>query len=297
MYDLSDLRRALRNPHLLARECNRLYHTRLRRRPYNTDGIDLFAEDWDNLVILDACRYDIFESHAELPGRLDRRESRAGATPEFVRANFRGRSLDDTVYVTGNSWFFKLREEIEASVHAAFHEDHGRNPSTLTDRALDVAEEFDRKRLVVHYIPPHHPFAGPTAERHLPPYDDQLDDLFPRIRRGEVNVSNDVLRQAYVENLERVMPEVRRLLDGFEGKTVVTADHGELLGERCRPVPVEEYGHHAGVYVDELVAVPWHVHETGERRTIVAEESTADHGDALDEDTVDERLRNLGYKV
>lgn len=297
MYGLSELRRALDNPHLLAREANRLYHTRGHRRPYNTDGIDVFGADWDNLVILDACRYDVFEKTVALPGRLERRESRAAATPEFVRANFGGRTLDDTVYVTGNSWFFKLRDEINAAVHAAFHEDHGRDPEPLTDRALEVADEFDRKRLVVHYIPPHHPFAGPTADRHLPAYEEQLDEFFPRIQRGELAVSDDVLRQAYIENIERVIPEVKRLLDGIDGKTVVTADHGELLGDRCRPIPVKEYGHHHGLYVDELVSVPWHVHDPGDRREIRAAPVPVDAGDAPDTEAVDERLRNLGYRL
>lgn len=39
---------------------------------------------------------------------------------------------------------------------------------------------------------------------------------------------------------------------------------GELLGDRCRPIPVTEYGHYHGLYMDELVKVPWHVHRTGD---------------------------------
>jgi len=72
----SRLSRALRTPILFCRHANRLYHRRFGRRECNEDGVDPFEADWDNLFILDACRYDMFERRAELPGRLERAESR-----------------------------------------------------------------------------------------------------------------------------------------------------------------------------------------------------------------------------
>jgi len=71
----SRLSRALRTPILFCRHANRLYHRRFGRRECNEDGVDPFEADWDNLFILDACRYDMFERRAELPGRLERAES------------------------------------------------------------------------------------------------------------------------------------------------------------------------------------------------------------------------------
>jgi hypothetical protein len=88
MYDLRQVRRALTHRKLLLRELNRLYHTRGNRRAYNPDGVDVLAEDWDNLLILDACRYDAFAARADLPGRLERRRSRGSHTSEFLSGIF-----------------------------------------------------------------------------------------------------------------------------------------------------------------------------------------------------------------
>ena len=50
--------------------------------------------------------------------------------------------------------------------------------------------------------------------------------------------------------------------------------------------------------MDELVTVPWLVHENGPRREVDAEDSTTattDEDAAVDDDIVAERLRDLGY--
>jgi hypothetical protein len=61
------------------------------------------AVDWDNLILLDACRYDTFEELAtDLPGELKKTESKAPATDPFLRANFSGKKRCETVYVTVN---------------------------------------------------------------------------------------------------------------------------------------------------------------------------------------------------
>jgi hypothetical protein len=77
------------------------------------------------------------------------------------------------------------------------------------------------------------------------------------------------------------------------GKTVVSSDHGELLGERLSPIPLRAYGHPMGIYMDELVKIPWHVHETGNRKRILAE-PPSERLD-MDEGEVESQLRNLGY--
>jgi len=46
--------------HTVGRRINTLYHSRLGSRIGNPQGIDIFGQDWDNLIILDARRYDEF---------------------------------------------------------------------------------------------------------------------------------------------------------------------------------------------------------------------------------------------
>jgi hypothetical protein len=139
----------------------------------------------------------------------------------------------------------------------------------------------------VHYVQPHYPFIGPTGEEHFDP----TATLKEVSRRYDL--TDGRLERAYRENLDLVLDEAERLLDALDGKTVVSADHGELLGERLSPLPLRAYGHPSGIYVDELVRVPWLVHEGGDRKETVAEAPT--ERDEVDEDALEEQLRNLGY--
>lgn len=294
MYASSDVRKAIRHPVLFMREMNKLYHSRLRTRRYNPNGVDIFNEDWDNLIILDSCRYDTFADRVDLLGSLEKKISRGGTSPEFIRGSFTDKQLHDTVYVTGNGWYFNLRNEINAELHYATHvETNALDPTPITERALEIDETYPDKRLVVHYMHPHEPFVGPTAESQLPDYDQP--ETYGRIQRREISVSRDVLEQAYEETLDCVVKHIKKLFDEFSGKTVVTADHGELLGERCFPVPVRDYGHHSKLYVDELVAVPWHVYRAGDRKEIIAEPPRERADEDMDE--INEQLRHLGYRI
>lgn len=300
------IRRGLSSPNLFLREVNRLYYRRGYTRPYNTDGIDLFGEDWDNLLILDACRYDMFAEQSTLSGRLESRRSRGSSTREFLKANVAGKELHDTVYVTANPQFYRLRDWLDASFHAVDHvwktdgwdEAHRTVlPETTTAHALSAAESYPNKRLLVHYIQPHYPFIVEGDQ----PFDDDQAFLKPgtagswaQLMTGDLDASADDIWPAYRANLDRTLPHVEQLLDGLDGKSVVTADHGNMVGERASPLPICEWGHPHGIYTDELVNVPWHVVD-GERRTIETE-SPVEHRNDTADDVVAERLADLGYR-
>ncbi len=300
MYGIEEVKKGISQPYLLVRELNRLFYNQFGRLDHNPDGRDLFNEDWDNLIILDACRYDIFANIADLPGKLEYRLSKAGATKEFIQSNFVGEKHYDTVYVTGNSWMLKL--QAESSVHAVYdvveHPEDGNKPTRITECAKKVADKHPNKRLIVHYIRPHHPFIGPLASDYFSGIDDQPPDLYNQIQSGEANISDETLLNLYIDNLEFILPKVEELLGYLEGKTVITADHGELLGERVGLIPIKTYGHIPGFYAEELVKVPWHIYENGERPDIVEDEPIGvDRSYAAGTKTIDERLRSLGYKM
>lgn len=302
MYTLESLKAGLDNPHKILEEVNRLYHRRLRTWPYNRNGVDIFARDWDHLLILDACRYDMFREQSSLPGRLKSVESRASATVEFLEANFDGREFLDTVYVTGSPMLHRHRDDIETQFHDVINvwREDGWNeeyrtvlPETMTEAALEAKQQYPNKRLLVHYLQPHYPFLGPTGQEHFDL--DRLDFEWYKLLSGELDVSDAVVKRAFKENLEEVLPEVQRLFDNFSGKTVVTADHGQAIGDRGFPLPIQIYGHPRGMYPEELVTVPWLVYENGDRPDIVAE--NVDRSDPIEQDekTASERLEHLGY--
>ncbi|WP_124196239.1 hypothetical protein [Natrarchaeobius chitinivorans] len=300
MYSIVDIKSAIEQPYLFVREFNTLWSQRLGLREHNPNGTGIFDMDWDNLIILDACRYDIFSEVANLPGELEQRETAGAATREFIDANFAGEEHHDTVYVTGNSWILKL--DAVSSVHTVYDviadPDDGNKPTRITDCAIDVAEKHPNKRLIVHFIRPHHPFIGPLASSHFADIE-QPPDLYNRIQRGEVDISDSMLRQLYIENLEYVLPYVEKLMAELKGKTIVTSDHGELLGERTGLLPIKTYGHIPGLYTDKLVTVPCQTYQNGSRREIFAGEPRGepDYSYAVSGKPIDKRLRELGYKL
>jgi len=301
MYSAADILHGLQSPAAMVREANRLCHTRGRRYDHNPAGVDVFEEDWDNLILLDACRYDYFEQYHDLPGDLETRTSRGGATYEFVRANFSGRTLHDVVYVTTNSWYVRLREELGSELHdvidlhldpeAKYHDDEFKivMPDTLAETAREAADRYPEKRLLIHYIQPHHPFVGPTGREHFSHPSSALGEVFDAAESATI----ETLRRAYRENVEIAVGSVAELLPNLAGKTVVSADHGEMLGERHDYLPMRDIGHHEGIYNEPLTTVPWHVIEGDRRRRIVAEPPRERQD--VDAGHIEDRLADLGY--
>lgn len=110
-------------------------------------------------------------------------------------------------------------------------------------------------------------------------------------------VSPAELQAVYVENLERVLEHVERLVERLDGKTVITADHGELLGETTNlysRLTGDRYEHPGYVWTPELRLVPWLVVPWENRRDIVAERPV--ERDDVDDEVVEEHLRALGYQ-
>jgi len=297
MYDLSAILDGVREPYKIVRELNLLYHRRLRLHDYNHNGTDIFAEDWDNLILLDACRYDEFERHWEYGGRLEHRTSRGSSSNEFIRGNFRGRELLDTVCVTANGWYVNIDSfEIHAMIPLIESEYRDEQtgailPGTVTDHAKRAAERYPNKRLVVHYMQPHTPYIGPTGREYFSDFRIR-SDLDQVIRSTGADTAK--LRTAYRENLELVIEKVGSLLEELDGKTVVSADHGEMFGERHFPIPMRDYMHPHGIDNDVLTKVPWQVISGDRRRRIVAEQPQ-EKQEEVDADAVEEHLRELGY--
>lgn len=279
---------------------SRFLYRKMKGSGGNPSGIDIFSQDWDNLIILDACRADFFRDvvSPELNGVFDTVESKGTATVEWVRENFSGQTLDDTVYVSANGWLHQIAEEIEAEVYAAdwIYTSEFRNemgtvpPGIVTKRALRFHKKHPKKRLIVHYVQPHKPFLGETAKKHFTHAEGI--NMHEMMTESEGATVSD-LQSAYRETLEEVVPEVNSLVSELAGKTVISADHGELLGERYPTLPFKNYGHPVGIYVPELIKVPWFECEWDTRRKIYAEEPRNDT--RMDEE-LQEHLRAMGYK-
>jgi hypothetical protein len=172
-------------------------------------------------------------------------------------------------------------------------------PETMTDRVLAAHEEYPDKRILAHYVQPHIPFIGEIG-REIPHevvfagevIEQGTDEpnIWEAIEQGRLD--RDRAWEAYVENLDIALPAVDRLLDGVDGLSVVTADHGNVFGEHGL------YGHPLRRHVPELIAGPWLEHLSGSRREVTAGEvrSQSDHdAEATAGTAVEERLADLGY--
>lgn len=302
--------RALRNPRLFARGINRGYHRRAGIRSKNPVGVNIFDEDWDTLVVLDACRYDMFEEVSGLEGKLESRTSKGSATTEWLSANFDGTKLRDTVYVTANPQLERNREKWDISLHEIINVwlDEGWNEETgtvlaetMTEAAIEAHNQFPNKRILVHYMQPHYPFVSSNTsfdKDHLSEIDGdggtpEGENVWGKKFLGELPISQERLWTMYLENLEYVLENVKKLLCEITGKRVVTSDHGNYVGDRASPIPIREYGHPRGIYDDVLVKVPWLVTTKDGRRDISSDMSDDDK--RVRSEIVDERLRDLGY--
>lgn len=308
-YSVRDIGRVLRQPRLLLGECSRvatIFNATVHNAVYpKGDGLDVLAEDWDTLIILDGCRYGTFRDNQDLPGRLERRRSKGSESWEFLRHNFEGKSIYDTVYVTANPHAEKLPDD---TFHAtknllATHWDPELEtvpPKSMTEQAIKARNEYPAKRLIVHYMQPHFPFIGPSGRKlqqkgidmHREDMDHESAQVWVNLRYGRLD--HNSVQEAYIENLQLALPYVAQLLDELTGKTVITSDHGNLIGERTWPIPLRQYGHPGGLRVPELREVPWHIVETTPRPTICSDPPTKNR--ALNEELIEERLRDLGYR-
>lgn len=298
MYTIDDLITAIRNPKFITTEINKRYNYWRNDVAYNPSGIDIFEEDWDNLIILDGCRYDEFSRCVDLEGRLENRISRGSTSSEFVLGNFSNKQLHDVVYVTANAYYIRYKEKgvLNAELHdLEFVERDALNgitsrPETVTQVAKRINKQYPNKRLIVHYMQPHSPYLGPVGSE----FNWQNgNSLHTTVKNQQISLSDHLA--AYRENLELVLHETAELLEEFTGKTIVTADHGEMLGERMHPIPTKFYGHPTGVYVDELVKVPWFITEYESRKEIIPEPPIDQQEYDITE--VEKHLKNLGYKV
>jgi len=267
------------------------------------ESVDVMAEDWDTLVLLDACRYDDFADTNTLDGDLSYRFSAGPDSPTFLKRNFENRTLHDTVYVTANPHVSKLDDDVfHATIDAPLSEwDETYQcvmPDSVTAAALDAHEKYPNKRLIVHYMQPHDPPIGPTGdtlrERHdiAGPNEDTEEGM--RVMDGVVDgtITPAEARQAYRETLEIVLKEVANLQSGIDGKTVISADHGELFGEHY-PILGDLYEHYDHPRTRTLCKVPWFVVEHDDRRSVVSEPHRT--SESTDRKAVESQLRALGY--
>jgi len=258
----------------------------------SADGIDVMDEEWDTLLVLDACRYDTFvELKPDSWPSASAVTSRAPNTWEFYQRNFTNGPYPETVVVTANPRTVELRGDEFHDVLKAYEfgwdDETGTVPPwTMAEATTEAHERYPDKRILSHWIQPHYPFIGSST---VDEYRFDTESIWADVNRGLV--SPEDVYEAYTETLELTLPYVEDVFSNVGGRVVLTSDHGNAFGERPWFYPLKIYGHPRNVHLPCLVTVPWLVVDDGSRREIEAGESrqveVGEHAR--------ERLEDLGY--
>jgi len=224
----------------------------------------ILRNDWDLLVILDACRYDTFENVNWIPGSLSKVVSAGSATMEWLRNTFTG-SYPDVIYVSSipyiaSRYMPKIHGDYIPSEHFGkildlwhFAYDYA-TMTVLPETVGHVALQFRTRRVIAHFIQPHAPMIGDpdfTMRTWKQLTGEETFGAFPPFDVIFECGYGNLLRVAYRENLRKALTEVEKLVGSWDGKVVITADHGEGFGENG------VFGHREGLRTPELVEVPW----------------------------------------
>jgi len=270
-------------------------------------GLDVMEAEWDNLILLDACRYDYFEQYTSFEGELSRVVSKGRGSWEFIRENFVGRELHDTVYVTANPHAERIGQDVFFTVENVLDKwdpDIGTvPPESMTAAAIEAQETYPDKRLIVHYMQPHTPHLGEIAQnletkyvqnQYAQPSDKSGSEkqaeetkIFQVYKDNQITTAE--LRESYRETLSIVEPHVKDLVEELRGKTVISADHGENLGETQFGMRLTGHGPNS----KEVRFVPWMELPYEERKTVTKESPIGFQ--YLEDAYVEERLADLGY--
>jgi len=227
---------------------------------------------WDNLIVLDACRFDAFAQVNNIPGKLTRIISAASCTWDWFPNNFSGRNMRDVVYISANPYgsyyylhktlghipFYKIVEVWKDSWSKELKTVH---PSAVNQATLESLDSHPEKRHIIHYLQPHHPFIGDVKiiDRDAVDLSHALGqvkvekkkhDVFGLLEEGAVDVGK--VWRAYVSNLQLVMSYVKQLLPALSGKICITSDHGNSFGRFG-----VFYGHPSRTFLPEMIEVPW----------------------------------------
>ncbi len=305
------LRRVISNPRFIRSRLNRYcteFNSSFHKYFVRKSGRHVFEEDWDVLLILDACRYDDFIEMSELPGETEAIRSRGSDSAEWYDENVNGTDLFDTVCVSANPF----TEDYVDRFHwcdLLYHDDFWDDelctvpPDVVAERVQRAIHRYPNKRILGHFMQPHFPAIG-SMRNDLPVSGNPPGDAPPdwshigiqTCLRGRVNGVTEVkARQGYRENLKIVLDVVSSLLEDIQCKTVVTADHGELFGELLYPLPCRGILHPKHIRVGPLIEVPWHTPPYSSRREIQSEKPDDDVR-TVNEAIVKDRLTALGYQ-
>jgi len=273
-------------------------------------GRYVFDYDWDLVIILDACRYDLAQEYSETHdtqlGDPDCAYAVGSTSRQWLKRTFANAStnqLSGTAYITANVFSNYCPDNIKAIDRVwqyAWDEDlETVPPRPVTDQAIKAMRNDIADRYIVHYMQPHLPpvqepnqeingwrpvEANPGAGR-------SGGEWRTAIQTSSESIQNAIVNE-YRENLAPVMSDVELLLENVDAESVIiTADHGNFLGEN------DEWGHPPSSTHAAVRHVPWWETTATNEQTHTPEShrDTESSGSSSSSMSQQEKLAALGY--
>jgi hypothetical protein len=261
-------------------------------------GRRIYDYNWDLLIILDACRADLI---AEVVNEYDfltaeSTYSCASSSGEWHNKNFKkeySKEMSETALVSGNLHTEDrvLPEDLlylDRVWEHSFNDEEGTIlAEDMVNRTVRAYRKYNPDRLISHFMQPHWPFVPKNGSygEGIPRYHSHTpwETAWDYLKDGKV--SKEKVWEEYKDNLRYALDNVEVLLNNIDAeKVIITADHGNLLGE------FGLYDHPSYVPIPTLKRVPWVVTSASDSGEFTVDES---EGTNL---SVEEKLRTLGYK-
>lgn len=284
-----------RSPDLIRRKWRQGLTEIGKRRNFGTRPYD---RNWEVLIVLDACRWDLWERYAPKHHVNDRIRhvesiySCASSSDEWLLKSFQqapDEIVGDSIYVTANAYTHKIDIDRFYDVEEVWR--YGRDPRSgtvfpevVTNEAIRAYRDAPDKRLIIHYLQPHAPFLH-CLDKYHQSADNQ--EVWRGIQQGEFE-RDDVFKD-YGQNLLTVLDHVETILDNVTGTIAITSDHGNFVGEWGL------YGHPSWVPLPAVKRVPWAVAEGNNQESYKIRDRDSITTVETEEPSVKEHLRQLGY--
>lgn len=189
----------------------------------------IHMHEWDNLLILDGCRYDAFEEVYPdyLTGSLEKARSPASCTRDWLRGTWI-EDYPDVTYISDNPFIggriYEGKGHVMFPRIKAFKEILDVFLEAMDAETVNKYALMTEGRRVIHYAQPLRPMLG------------------------EVKTEDKI---GYMSNLRYVLRHVTEILPKLDGVNILTADHGVRFNGMVR------LHHPCNRGSPELRLVPW----------------------------------------
>ena len=186
--------------------------------------------DYDVIFILDACRYDVFSDvikNTGLKGDLKKYNTGTSTTFEWYKRYWN--KPNDFHLVSDNPQPFHKNSGL------AYKNFKSANMSFTSswlnvepEKTIQMGSKFDK--VLIHLLPPHLPFVFGEGGKFCRQFTSK--NIYWQVQEWGRRNGFEKIRLYYKEQVVGILKLIEDNLHLFSGRILITADHGELLGEQ-----------------------------------------------------------------